>query len=349
MGRILLRDDVINPGDTVPVQLQLEEPVAVLPGDFYVIRSYSPVRTIGGGRVLHPVPRKRKRSRPELWDEMRILVNGSDGELINYHIRQSGLRGLDRDEVAVRTGLYGKPLAREIERLLGGRVVIKADSEGRLVHSDVYEGLKGKITGLLEGYHSRNPLVAGLAKEELRSRLFPSSGQGGVAPASAAQRLFQKALGELEKKGLVAVEKELVRLADHEVALGEKESGIREGLERAFRKAGLQPPSASELMDELSESAQVSRKSVEDIFSLLVREGTLVRLRDNINVHPRALEDIEKRVVSFLEKNEEMGVGDFRELAGGISRKYMIPLLEYLDNKKTTLRIGDVRRLRKSG
>ena len=347
MGRILLRGDRINPGDTMPVQVQLDAPVAVLPGDFYVIRSYSPVRTIGGGRILHPVPRKRKRSRPELWDEMKTLVDGTDEDLINYHIKRSGLRGLERDEVAVRTGLYGKPLARELDRLLGGKVIIKADSEGRLVHAEVYEGLKDDIKALLEGYHALNPLVTGLAKEELRSRLFPSSGIGGKdAAVSSAQRLFQKALSELEEEDVVAVEKELVRLTSHEVALGEKEKDIREGLEQTFKEAGLQPPLSAEVIKEVADRAQVSLKSVEDVFALMVREGTLVRLRDNMFVHPDVLTDIEQKVTSFLKRNGEMGVSDFRKLADGISRKYMIPLLEHFDSRKITLRVGDVRRLR---
>jgi selenocysteine-specific elongation factor len=341
MGRILLREDEIKPGEQQLVQVQLEEPVAVLPGDFYVIRSYSPVRTIGGGRILNPVPRRRKRTRPELWDEMKILATGSSEELVSYHIRQSGIRGLSKDEVAIRTGIYGKPLAREIDRLLGKKELVKSDSDGRFVHVDVYEALKQRLVAMLDEYHERNPLVQGIAKEELRSRLF-RHGQG-----VSVQRLFKKALSDLEKSGEIVVEQDTVRLSGHEVALGERESEVRERLDGIFLKAGLQPEAPAEIVEKVALDMDVAESSVKDVLDLMLRDGALVRLRDNIFIHPLNLAEIEKKVVKFLTEQDEMGVKDFRELAGGISRKYMIPLLEHLDNKKVTLRLGDVRRLRK--
>lgn len=350
MGRILLQGDEVKPGEKVPVQVQLEEPVTVLPGDFYVLRSYSPVRTIGGGRVLHPLPRKRKRTRADLWDEMSVLVKGEPQELLHYHIKQSGLRGLSREELGIRTGLYGKPLSRELENLLNTKQVIKSDSDGRFIHSAVYEELKKRILILLEEYHKANPLLQGLSREELRSRIFPSAPQGpnGSTSDSASQRLFQRAVSELENSSEVAVEKELVRLAGHEIALGDREHEIKDKLEAMFRKTALQPPSMEEVTKKIMSAEDVSEKGVRDLLGLMIREGRLVRLREGIFVHPEALSSIEKKVVSFLQKNKEMGVNDFRELSGGVSRKYMIPLLEYLDNKKITLRVGDVRRLRSS-
>jgi len=334
IGRLLLQNDEIDPGTETFAQIKLEEPVGVLPGDHYVIRSYSPVRTIGGGRILHPLPRRRKRTRPELWTELAILDQGGPQELIGFHLERAGVRGLTQPELAIRTGLYGKTLQREIDRLLSTKAIIRVDSEGqRLVHGMVYETLKEQALRMLDIYHREHPLVQGLPKEELRSRLFSRAGD---------PKLFQNMLNDLIGLQQILQERDLVRLATHQIALGEAEEEIKAALEKVFKKAGLQPPSREEALAGVPCATGTPAR----IFDYLVREGTLVRLKDDLYFHRSALDRVRSMVVDFIEKHGEIGINDFRDMAGGLSRKFMIPLLEYLDNQRVTLRVGDKRKLR---
>ncbi len=351
MGRILMKQSEISPGSKAYVQIQLEEPVAVLPGDRYVIRSYSPIRTIGGGRILNPVPRKRKRSRQDLWDELKILAQGSPTEIIQLHLKKAGPRGLSSTELSLRTGLYGKGLEREIQGLLSSRAIIRSGSDDRFISSKVIDRLMDSALEILEKYHREKPLLQGMPKEELKSRLLPSNPSGRPwLPAAdssrmAAQRLFKKVVDLLEKEGKINAGKEFVRLTSHKVRLKGEEEAVKRNIESAFLKAGLSPPAREEAVKKnIPERYSVDEGM--EIFDLLVREGKLIRLKDSIYFHPDVLERMEKDVTSYLQKNEEMGVPEFREITGGLSRKFMIPLLEYLDARKVTIRIGDKRKLR---
>ncbi len=343
IGRVLLQGDELVPGSEAYIQIMLKEPVAVLSGDHYVIRSYSPIRTIGGGEILHPVPRRRKRTRPALWAELDILAKGEPADIIGYHLERAGVRGLSRSELAMRSSIYGKRLARELDHLLSSRKVVCFEGEGqRLIHGKVYEALKEQALDFLETFHNDNPLVQGLSKEELRSRLFPTAGVLKHGFQSPNQRLFQMLLSDLVKLGKVVHEKDLVRLSSHHVTLGDEEKELRRELELIFKKAGFQPPFRE---DALGRTAG-HKKAADNIFDLMVREGILVRLKEDLYFHHTILDRIKDVVIRFIKEHGDLGINEFRDLAGGLSRKYMIPLLEYLDNQRITIRIGDKRKLR---
>jgi selenocysteine-specific elongation factor len=335
-GRVLMQDDEIEPGRETFIQVKLDKPVAVLPGDRYVIRSYSPVQTIGGGIVLNPVPRRRKRSRPELWKELEMLDTQEPNALIIYHLRQMGIRGLTQAELAMRSGIYGKALERTLEGLFSNGTAIRIDTdEKRVIDGDTYRALKGKITELINGYHRENPLSKGISKEEIKSRIFARS-PGGES------RLFQKLLSELVNSGALVQDKDLVGLSTHTISLGEEGASIRRRIEELYKKSGLEPPSREDVLTTVSNDP----KSASRIFDLLVREGVLTRLKEDLYYHNTTLDKVKDLVTAFLKKNGEMAVNDFRDLVQGLSRKYMIPLLEYLDNQKITIRVGDKRKLR---
>lgn len=335
-GRVLMQEDEIEPGRETYIQVKLDKPVAVLPGDRYVIRSYSPVRTIGGGIVLNPVPRRRKRSRPELWKELEMLDNQKPDGLIIYHLKQTGIRGLTQAELAMRSGVYGKTLERTLEGLFSDGRAIRIDAEEkRVIDGDTYRALKEKIVGLISGYHRENPLSKGISKEEIRSRIFPH-GAGGDG------RLFQKLLAELVNSGRLVQDKDLIRLSTHKISLGEKDASIRQQIEDLYRKSGLEPPSKEDALAKVS----ADQKTGSRIFDLLISEGILIRLKEDLYYHKTAIDKVKDMVTAFLKKNGEMAVNDFRDLTQGLSRKYMIPLLEYLDNQKITIRVGDKRKLR---
>jgi len=334
MGRILFEQDELEPGTEAYVQIKLDAPVAVLPGDHYVLRSYSPVRTIGGGAILNPLPRKRKRTRPDLWTEMEILDKGTPSDLIAYHLERSGTRGLAAAEIAVRAGLFGKTLERHLNELLSTRELVRFDGEGqRYLHKKVYDAILPAASGLLDAYHRENPLLPGIPKEELKTRLFPRNPD---------PRLFQKVLNDLVQSGDVVLERDIVRLSSHQVALAGEEAELRRGIEAFYRDRALEPPSRAEAASRMPGREAIAERIIE----LLVREGDLVRVKEDLLFHREVVEALQARLVSYLREKGEIGITEFKDLAGGISRKYLIPIIEYFDNQKVTLRVGDRRRLR---
>lgn len=340
MGRVLMEGDEIRPGAEAFIQIKLEEPVALLPGDHYVIRSYSPIRTIGGGIVLNPLPRRRKRTRPDLWKEMETLNRRDPQELICYHLEQSGIRGLTLPELSIRTGLYGKGLEKTMDRLFGEKKAIKLQGGGqRLMSGKLYREKMEKAVSVLSDFHKENPLVMGLSKEELKSRLFASA--SGV---STEARPFNMIIADLEKDGKIVLEKDMLRLSSHKIHLGEEIEEKKRKITGLYKRADLTPPSMEEAIKKSGLDGEIAR----NIFDLLERDGILVKLKEDIYFHASSLEKVKELVVSYLKKHGEMGVPEFRDILGGLSRKYMIPLLEYLDNQKITLRVGDKRKLRGS-
>ena len=350
IGRILINEDELLPGNTYYCQIKCEEPISVLPGDRYVIRSYSPIRTIGGGQVLNPLPRKRKRHKDWMWDELKLLATGTPSEKILLHLDNSGYRGLSLNEIAIRTGLYGKTLKKELDNLLTKKQIIKFAPDELYMSVKVLEGLMDKALSILEQYHREKPLVEAMPKEELKSKLFPSTiVQSGKhiehSGKISIQRIFNRIVDLLTKKEKIVAGKDSVRITTHKVRLKEDEEKLKAKLEEIFKKAALTPPSKDDALAKVASNKEEFSEANE-VFGLLLREGKLVKVKEGIFYHPEVLEEIEKKVINFLKKNKELSVPEFRELTGGLSRKYMIPLLEYLDSKKVTIRIGDKRRLR---
>ncbi len=336
LGRIFLfGKDRVEPGEEALAQIRLEEPVVCWRGDHFVIRSYSPMVTIGGGRVLNPVARRRKRSQPRQIEELKLLQDGSLEEIILYHLRQAEEMGLPFQEIALRVSVFGEDLEAILKKLKEHGKIKEIRGEGKrlFLERKIYENLKEEILSRLEKYHQKFPLKPGLSKEDLRQRL----------PSGLEARVYETMLEELVQKGKVVQEKEILRLSSHRIVLAEEQEALKQKIEKAFLQAGFQPPDKDEILSRFRDQAPLNL----EIFNLLLQEGKLVKLRDELVFHREVLEKARQKVISFLEKNKEMTVGDFRKLVGGASRKYLIPLLEYLDQQKVTIRVGDKRILRK--
>jgi len=333
LGRIVLfGTDKVEPGERALCQIRLEEPVVCWRGDHFVIRSYSPMVTVGGGRVLNPVARKRKRSQRRQLEELALLRDGSLEEIILYHLRQAEEMGLPLEEIALRVSVFGEALEEVLKRLKEHGKVKEVRTEGRrlFLAREIYEELKEEILERLRKYHEKFPLKPGIPKEDLRQRL----------PSGLDPRVFEEMLAELAKQGKIVQEREIVRLASHRIVLAEEQEELKRRIEREFLRAGFQPPDKDEVLSRFRDQGPLAV----EIFNLL---GRLVKLKDDLVFHAKVLEEAKKLATDFLKKHGEMAVGDFRKLTGGASRKYLIPLLEYLDREKVTIRVGDKRVLRK--
>ncbi len=165
---MLLEQDELPPGQTAIAQLRLDAPVAIVKADRFVVRSYSPVRTIGGGHVLNPAPQKHKRLKPEVIQKLRDLTSDDPDVIISYHIEQSGYSGVSFSHLKIMTNLPDKQLETQLQHLLSQKKIIQTDKDNRIfIHQTTFDTLKEKFTEHVSDYHNANPLKAGMPKEEL--------------------------------------------------------------------------------------------------------------------------------------------------------------------------------------
>ncbi|MCI5219768.1 MAG: selenocysteine-specific translation elongation factor, partial [Candidatus Electrothrix sp. LOE2] len=340
---VLMEKDTVEPGEDADIQLISQEPVAVWPGDRFVLRSYSPVATLGGGVILNNAPPKRKRAtdrdRAHNHAVFSLYKADSDGEgLIDkmlLFLEESGVQGITEDQLSTRLGLFGKKLKKQLQVPVSAKKVLVVESDSRrLVASRVIEQLNQTVLGLLEQYHKENPLKTGLAREEIRSRLRPP----------VDQKLFQYLMTHLAKSDILVQEGAEVRLSSHEVTLQIDEQEMQEKIGRLYKDAGLRPPN---LKDVLALFAEFPEKQIRQVIDLLLQNGTLVKINEALFFHAEELGRLTETMQDYLGREGEIDAPGFKDLTG-LTRKFSIPLLEYFDKIKLTIRVGDKRILRKN-
>lgn len=335
MGRlVLLEHEEAQPGTRLNVQILLEEPVGTWPGDHYVVRSYSPVQTIGGGIILNNCPpRKRRRFKEANQEAFDLYRSGNLEALAIFHLNDSGFQGMTFNELEIRLGIFGKRLKKILDRPISQSAILVVDSERQwMISAQTMTRLKEEIALILANFHRENQLLEGMGKEELRSRLYQ-----GLEP-----KLFQMIVNSLAKDGTIHQEKALIRLAGHQVALKEDEEAARREITAIFKTAGLSPPTKKDLIAQLS---HYSKSLVVEVLELMVRDQQIVKVNEDLYYDKELLADLQQRLILQLTKDGEIDAQGFKTLSG-LSRKFSIPLLEYFDKMKFTIRVGDKRVLR---
>jgi selenocysteine-specific elongation factor len=337
MARLLLLtgDAELAPGGEAPVQFFLETPVAAMAGDRFVVRSYSPVTTLGGGTILDPLARKHKAKKEKIRQDFDILATGDEAERVSVILERSGFAGASLKEMVVRTGLPETVLRKVMERLLTDRRAVLTDrEESRAVSRTAHEGVQERIIRTTQTYHEKNPLKEGIPREELRS----------TAGSYIPPKLFASALRDLEKAGRLLAERDTVRLAEHRVDWKGSQEDLRVEILQLYEEAGFAPPTVREF----GERFQDRKREAEKILGVLIQEGVLVRINEDLHFHRDALTRLREDYRAFLLKAGKASPTDFRDLTG-LSRKFIIPLMEYFDQARLTIRVGDHRVLRGEG
>jgi selenocysteine-specific elongation factor len=335
MARMILLDrDDLEPGGECCVQLVLEVPLAAVAGDRFVVRSYSPVTTIGGGVIVDPLPAKHKRSSAGVLLEFQRLAGGEEEEKTAVILERAGIGGVTEKLLVVRTGIRGRELRRRLEGMFSAKRAVLVDrDEMRVLSYPVYEAFQAEILRQLRGYHERYPLQEGLSREELRTTLERGDGVG--------QKIFTMALRDLEKREEIIAEKEMIRLTGHRVHLKGEMEKLREELSIVYRDGGLAPPTVREVLERFSDR----KKEIASLIQVMTREGVLVRISEDLNFHRDALAKLREDYRRLLIRDVQATPASFKELTG-LSRKFIIPLMEYFDMTKLTMRAGDHRILR---
>jgi selenocysteine-specific elongation factor len=334
MGNLILLDrEELRPGNTCPAQIRLEEPVSLIRDDRFVVRSYSPVRTIGGGKVLNPIPGKHKRFQREIIDGLMGLVEATPEAVVDYQARMAGPAGLTFAELLLMTNLPEKALTTTIGSLLNNQTMILVDKENRTcIHQVVFDQLKLLGMDVLQRYHHANPLKAGISKEELKSKF----------PRQASGKLFTLVLNRMIKDQQLVLEDDTVRLATHTVSLQVDQKALKQQIADIYHQNQLTPPYFREIVKDLD----VDAKTAKEVLELLIGEGRLTKVKEDLFYDRQAIENLKNELVAYLLENGEISTPQFKDMTGA-SRKYVIPLIEYFDATNLTIRVGDIRQLRK--
>ena len=316
--RRLKGSDPIVPGSSEYVRLILSEPLLLLPGDRFIVRMFSPVVTIGGGVVLD-VAKPRRAPRSYQWDRLRILETAPLPERIELLARESRY-GIGIPELVARTGLLESDLRKAASA--SSLAVLDSPQSWLLDPGWVSKTLEA-LHEHLKQFHRQNPLLAGVSKEELRSKFLPG------APSWLMDAL-------LARSKTLAAQGETVRLSSHKVALKHDEEQATAKIENAFRSAGLATPAVQEVLAK----SGVDPARARILLQLMLRDKRLVRISDELVFHSSAMDSL--RALLAMKKGSHFAVPEFKDWTG-ISRKYAIPLLEYLDRERVTRREGDAR------
>jgi selenocysteine-specific elongation factor len=335
LGKIILfGKDHLEPGETDVAQIFLQKPVTVWRGDRFILRRASTNTTVGGGEIINPISHRRKRTKPWERKELEFLTQANSQKIAKYYIEKRNFLGISDKDLQLLISIFGEKFKSLIKDLSQDIIELKEGENVLYFSKSAEEKLSDKIIEVLKKYHENNPFSPGLTKELLKSRI------SSFIPDVFLNYLIEK----LVQKGVLNKEKEILSLSEFKkIDLTEREN-LKKQIEEKFLKEGLTPRDFEEILLDFREKY----KAVKELSQTLLREGILIKVSEKLVYHQKIIDEVEKKVISFLSKNKEMSISDFRKLLGSeVSRKYLIPLAEYLDKKKITLRIGDKRILRK--
>ncbi len=314
--RLLGGAAALKPGDSCYARLILREPALLLPGDRFIIRMFSPVVTIGGGVVIDRGEHRYRRA-DDGKARLDILNTGDGAARIALLVREAPF-GAGMSELVARTGMR----EREIQAAAASLVAIP-HSQPWYADRAWFQSTRDRLVKAVRQFHTQQPLLPGIARQDLRSRELSG------APPFVLDALLAAA------KELV-VEGETVRLRTHRVVLKEEEEQAQSAIERSFQGAGLAVPAVAEVLAKSGIESGRARRLME----ILLREKRLVRINDELVFHRTAIDAL--RGLLAPRKSERFNVASFKEWTG-VSRKYAIPLLEFLDREHITRREGDER------
>ncbi|MCL6520184.1 MAG: selenocysteine-specific translation elongation factor [Armatimonadetes bacterium] len=331
IGRIVLLDrDEVGAGEEAFAQFRAETPVVAMKNDRFVIRTYSPMLTIGGGIIIESSARRHKRFDESVIALLEETSSGTPFATIEQILKRADA-GITPAEIIKSSELTSLDIQELLEKLKAAGHVIELES-GRLFHASVIASYADKIYKSLVDYHSRHALKLGMQKEELRR----------TACKLLDNKTFTALLTKLMNEGKINMSEALISLPDYSPKLNSKQQAACEFIISELRRTGLNAPSD----DELLQGTGLPIVEAKEIMELLVHRGEVIKITDGLYLHPSVVSQAEKLIREYLEKNGKLTVAQARDILGS-SRKYIIPLMEYFDKKRITRRLGDERILLK--
>jgi selenocysteine-specific elongation factor len=315
----------LQPGRRAYARVRLEAPAVLTRGDRFILRQYSPAVTIAGGQVIDPVPARTPiRTTAAAARFARLAAGEPDAVMVFVEERRGA--GLTIDALARRAGMTAADASRVSGELAQAGTLVVVGRE--LFSAALVAALEQRLLSAIAEHHRASPMSEGLPREEAREKIF-----GHASPA-----LFEDVVLRLAASGKLAGRDRLAQ-PGRDVSLTPEEARAQEGLDRVFRTAGLAPPDLAAA----ASAAGVATAVAERVSKLLIRQKILVKV-DTLFFHAAALEQLKQEVKALKGPGSQakVDVAGFKERYG-VSRKYAIPLLEWLDRERVTRRVGDAR------
>lgn len=327
---ILPDKDTIEPGSQCMAQLRTTAPLVPSVGDRFVIRSLSPSVTLGGGEIANPRGIKLKARTRKTFVE---LDHADQQGIVMALVRSCGMNGCRRKELLGLSGMASTRLDKVLHQLQSSRTLVCFDpAEDRLIHGDFVQMLKRRTLARLSAFHTDHPLKDGMPKQELRSNV-----PGG-------DKLFRKVLEILVAEGAAVDQGDTVRAFSHQVRLKDEEKGLKERIASLIIQGGCAPPLLKEVIKETGKE----QKEIRNLLGILEKEKQVVRVKEDLYFSAAFIAETKRKLAEFITREGAVTPSQFAEITGS-SRKYNIPLLEFFDQERFTIRVGDQRVLRGSG
>lgn len=330
IGKVILLDcDVVEAGQEALVQLRFDDPVCVKRNDKFIIRFYSPVETFGGGTVLNPAADKHKRGQEEVIESLRLKKTGTDMEILEQMVNEESRRFPEAKDLAAWMDLTVSEAEKMLDTLRNKKKILHLN-DGSFVGKAYWEKVSELANQVLAHFHRENPIVEGMDREELKSRLAERMHLKSGKKAEAL-------MAELEKRKVITIQGSIVSVAGFTVSYSDEASQMMTDMENIYKKAGIEVPSTDELV-----GAYKDRKQARQVLSELTKKGILVKAGTGVLMHKEHWDRALSVLRDHLASHPQITLGEFRDLLG-TSRKYAVMLLETYDQMKITKKIGDAR------
>jgi len=331
IGRVIILDkDEIKPGEAAYIQFRLEKLVIPDVGDRYVVRTYSPIYTIGGGVVLDVNPRRHKRFSEEILKKLATLESGDPEKIIEQLMQRNKYQRITIQQIAQKTSLAMETVETIVNQLLDKKHLFKYSEKGQdyfLLYT-YYSQLKERIVNSLEGFHRKNPTRRGVSKTDLKVLI--------ALPVDAL--LFNKILEVLVQESKIVVSDNRVALATHQLQITERQQKLMNRIANIYFEAAFTTPDIFNIAERIG----IKESEVNDILQILFETEILIKAEQGIIFHQKRVDEAIQLIKAHFNQQHQLTVADFREMVAS-SRKYAVPLLNYFDSIGLTVRQQDVR------
>lgn len=330
IGKVILLDcEVVEAGQEALVQIRFDDPICVKRNDKFIIRFYSPVETFGGGTILNPAADKHKRGQEDIIESLRLKKTGTDMEILEQMVNEESRRFPEAKDLAAWMDLTVSEAEQMLDTLRNKKKILHLN-DGSFVGKAYWEKVSELANQVLAHFHRENPIVEGMDREELKSRLAERMHLKSGKKAEAL-------MAELEKRKVITIQGSIVSVAGFTVSYSDEASQMMTDMENIYKKAGIEVPSTDELV-----GAYKDRKQARQVLSELTKKGILVKAGTGVLMHKEHWDRALSVLRDHLASHPQITLGEFRDLLG-TSRKYAVMLLETYDQMKITKKIGDAR------
>lgn len=330
---VMLDKDQIAAGECAYIQLRFDSPVAVKRNDRFIIRFYSPVETFGGGIILDACPGKHKRHQEELIQALNIRENGTEDEILELVLKEESIHFPSVHDLASKLNWSDAETEKRLEVLRKQKKALSLN-DGNFFHKNFWDLVTTKTQDLLAAFHRENPIASGMEKEEIKSRLLDSFYLKDTKKGDVL-------LNELIKRGIITATGSTVAVVGFSAKYSDAHSDMRNVILKTYMAAGFEAPSTDDVMAQFKD-----KKQAKQVLNDLFKDGTLVKLNPGAYLYKDHYEKAMELLRDHYASHDTMSLAEFRDILG-TSRKYVLLILDHLDQQKITKLQGDVRILLK--